>query len=57
MLTSLSLLCLKSRTLSSFKLIRVLGRLVKEFSLNASVCKFTKHPISEGNEDNLFPYK
>lgn len=56
-LTSLSLLCLKSRTFSSFRLASVHGRLVKAFSLNARVCKLIRHPTSGGRVVNLFPYR
>ena len=34
----------------------ILGNVVKEFSLNANVSKFTKQPMSVGNVLILFPY-
>ncbi|KFM76462.1 hypothetical protein X975_07750, partial [Stegodyphus mimosarum] len=54
---SFSLLCLRSRTFNSFKLTKVSGRLVNEFSLKARVFKLTKPPISGGRVVNLLPYK
>ena len=56
-LTSLSLLCRKSSTLSCLRLVNVSGRLCKEFSLSARVCKPVRCPSSCGNDTNLFPYK
>ncbi|KAG9461789.1 hypothetical protein GDO78_015746 [Eleutherodactylus coqui] len=54
---SRSLLCRRSSIRSFFRLSRESGRLVKEFSLRASVTKFTRLPTSAGSDGSLLPYK
>ncbi len=48
-LTSLNLLCRKSRTFNCTRRSIVSGNVVNEFSLKANTFKLTKLPISSGN--------